>query len=473
MDEGMVLVYPERILEGDFPIRDFESLYGPGNYLVLAGVYATLGTDIDTERAIGFLYRLLIIAGVFAAASRWGALAGAGCALISAIMLSLVHPTAFSWTGAIAAAIWGVTFLDSAASRNSRWKAFAGGLLLGVAVLYRWDLGIAVVLSAAVILWRQRGQIVPALSGFVIANLPYVWLAALVGPIPLIERLLLDPINHIDEGRRLPFASLGTEQRSLAVILVASVAILIVSGLIKMIRDRDQRFVLALGLLSLGLLPQALHRADTVHLLFVACIPLALVPLAALVHRQGAIVAIPAVLMTVAILFLVAPDEVAAPAFTTADRALGQAPPEPSFEARRGGRHFPLPSFELAGEVQAVLRELDANSEPGDRLFVGPMDLRRTNYNDTFIYHLTPELEPATYFLEMNPGTANREGSRLAEDLSTADIIVLTAHYDSWDEPNASRFPGSTEPLGILRSRFCQVAQHGGYSVWVVCPELS
>src|SRR6266446_5722595 len=34
MDEGMVLVYPEMILKGQLPYRDFESITGPGNSMI-------------------------------------------------------------------------------------------------------------------------------------------------------------------------------------------------------------------------------------------------------------------------------------------------------------------------------------------------------------------------------------------------------------------------------------------------------
>src|SRR5438552_13682126 len=45
---------------------------------------------------------------------------------------------------------------------------------------------------------------------------------------------------------------------------------------------------------------------------------------------------------------------------------------------------------------------------PGTTLFVGPLDLRRTNYNDTFIYHLMLQLRPATYFSQSTRFTSPR-----------------------------------------------------------------
>src|SRR5438876_843113 len=40
MDDGALLLYPELILKGWLPYRDFETFYGPANAYLLAGVYA-------------------------------------------------------------------------------------------------------------------------------------------------------------------------------------------------------------------------------------------------------------------------------------------------------------------------------------------------------------------------------------------------------------------------------------------------
>ena len=69
---------------------------------------------------------------------------------------------------------------------------------------------------------------------------------------------------------------------------------------------------------------------------------------------------------------------------------------------------------------------------------------------------LFPELEPATYFIEMDPGLANADGSRLADDLDSADFVVLTAFWAGWREPNASMDFGSPVPNEVLAERFCQ-----------------
>jgi len=46
MEEGFMLAFPEQILNGRFPHRDFLHLYGPGSLYVLAAIYGVFGTSL-------------------------------------------------------------------------------------------------------------------------------------------------------------------------------------------------------------------------------------------------------------------------------------------------------------------------------------------------------------------------------------------------------------------------------------------
>ena len=71
-----------------------------------------------------------------------------------------------------------------------------------------------------------------------------------------------------------------------------------------------------------------------------------------------------------------------------------------------------------------------------------------------------PWLEPASYFLEMNPFSANRPNSRLAADIATADWLLLDKRWDRPTEPNLSAHEGSDLPNQIVRDRFVEVSEH-------------
>src|SRR6478752_8412250 len=55
MEEGFVLVFPDRLLHGDLPNRDFLNLYGPGSIWVLALIYKLFGVTVFVERTVGLL----------------------------------------------------------------------------------------------------------------------------------------------------------------------------------------------------------------------------------------------------------------------------------------------------------------------------------------------------------------------------------------------------------------------------------
>jgi len=110
---------------------------------------------------------------------------------------------------------------------------------------------------------------------------------------------------------------------------------------------------------------------------------------------------------------------------------------------------------ERGSAARAVIARTSALARPGESLFVGPQDLRRTNYGPTYMYFLLRQLRPASYYMEMNPGTANREGSGLADDLRRADWLILSTAWDDWDEPNDSWKYGPDEPNQVVRDDFC------------------
>lgn len=153
-------------------------------------------------------------------------------------------------------------------------------------------------------------------------------------------------------------------------------------------------------------------------------------------------------------------------AATTVNRALGSV-----HTARVGidGRTFPVID-PLHGDATALLALVDERGprKPGARLFVGPQDLRLANYSDAFLYFVLGErYRPASFYLESNPGIANRAGSGLADDIEGADVLVLSKEYDNWDEPNASRAPGPSIPMRIVERDFCLAGEAGRYRLYL------
>jgi hypothetical protein len=116
----------------------------PGNVLILSAAYATFGTNIFVERAVGLIYRLLILLAIFGVVQRWGTFIASGCAFVAAVLLGFTDLWANSWIGGVAfalCAVWAMTEV------NSGWRYFVAGILGGVALLCRCDLGVALIAS--------------------------------------------------------------------------------------------------------------------------------------------------------------------------------------------------------------------------------------------------------------------------------------------------------------------------------------
>src|SRR5690349_18135353 len=72
MEEGFMLTFPEMVLEGRVPNRDFLHLYGPGSLWVLAAVFAVLGDSLAAERVVGYVQHLGVAFGVYRLLRPWG-----------------------------------------------------------------------------------------------------------------------------------------------------------------------------------------------------------------------------------------------------------------------------------------------------------------------------------------------------------------------------------------------------------------
>ena len=466
MEEGKLLIASEQMLRGAVPHLDFEHLYGPGDVWAVAVAFLVGGRTIDVERVVGVLYLVALMAGVFLIARRRGPWTAAGCAALSGLLIVPFGVHAYSWVGGLGLAACGLGLALTGLERPR--CMVAAGALSGLALVIRADLVPAVALAALVLAgaapWRSR---LLWLAGGAVAPLAYLVHMSIAGFGPVWTGMVTDPVVRLRPGRELPmpppgeltswFDTIASDPvPALQVQLFFWLTVAAVVALLGVALVRRRRTDLAVGLFVLGIAPQMLQRADTVHVRFVACVAMALLPTAIGRLWGVAAVAVGASLLAPSIVVDGLRDKVelvAADVGTVDNR----------------GRWFPVTGFEPDAEraVDEVERLTPAGRRAG--LFVGPQDLRRTNYSDAYLYHLLPRTRPASYFLEMNPGTTNAGGSRLARDLRRADVLVLSDNYDGWVEPNQSRRPGPKAPLDVVAQDFCETAQFGPYRVYRRC----
>lgn len=459
MDEGIVLEYPQLVLHGEVPFRDFQSSYGPGTYLPLAAAYRVLGPSVTVERAAGVAYRLGIVLAILALLWPLGAaLAVAGGSLASlALVASGGTPVAYGWYLALACLLWGLWSARAAAMAErprlatTLWAA--SGLLAGAAASARPDLGVAALLSSSVFVLRAGAISRLAFTiGLGVGASPLIWNILAAGWSRFWANGVAARIHELPRSG-YPFPT------GLGFLLALSAATLVLA--VAAIQERRRgganpvtRGWLAAAVLSVLLLPQVFQRPDNGHFAFVAPVCLGLLPLALVRGTRSR-------MSRIAIPFLCAIAIGLSAAISYSNTG---------FVVRNDGRSYGATSAGSASQLQRVMNWLDTHVAPGRRLFVGPADLRWTFYTPTELYFLTPDLQPDGFYLELGPGDDTPLFTRqLIGGLNRADVLVLQdlsvplwRRY-VWPEAQV----GSNAPNVVVRRDFRAVLKAGPYRVWL------
>ncbi len=511
MEEGFMLAFPEQILNGRFPHRDFLHLYGPGSLYVLAGVYKVFGVDLTVERLVGLIQHAGVAFGMFALLRPFGRKVATSSAMVT--VLVLIGPgglSAMAWNGALALGICALAVGGVGARHDDDRSAgrllAVAGVLGGAALLYRPDMVLAVVAGLGALWWglppSRRRPLLLALGLTCLLYIPHLLVSG-VGD--SIQGMFLEPVFELRDGRALPVppswnAIDGFLQRAgtfrpegwalpmpaishqiflwfWLVPLSILVNLFAAWRLRRAEPDSGRAMVLwPAALFGAALLPQAMQRPDTTHLAWVTGVTFALlVPaIVALVQLRWPTAPrwapLTSALAALVVIFAVVIPFY--PARTYVDLTmLSLGRDEFGSPISHGGRTFYFGDPAGAESAQRVVDRLSSELEPGERLIAGPVDLARTNYNDSFFYYLFPELVPGTRFIEMDPGIANTAESGLSDELRANDWLILSASSDLWNEPNQSVVPGSQEPNQVVADQYCMVEDAGTFRLLYRCRE--
>ncbi len=496
MEEGFMLVFPERVLAGDVPNKDFLHLYGPGSLWVLAGAFKAFGVSIFVERGVGLLHNLSLIGSVFVFALPWGPTVATIAALLAVVIaLTPIGIIALPWVGGLGFVTVGAVLAARAlpdgpwADRRPGRLTLLAGVSFGFGLLYRPDLVLAVGLAGGVLWWAsddlRRRRL---LTGLAVGVSPMLVHLAMAGPGNVFRGMFVEPVFELRDGRRLPVppsgddldgylqkineldtldwpAPFNTPQqiRLWFFVLLAATLFVAVAAVLGVRRRRPpwrSRLLLVGAAISVGILPQAIQRPDSTHLAWVGCftMPMLIVAIADVAERRSIdpspsrawlTSGLVATLLVVAVFPFFTARKYADLSLQTFDRSRSAT------AVTNDGRTFYEGRADIAPAFDALAAEVDALTEPGDRLFVGPADLSRTAYVDSYLYHLFSDLVPATYYIEMDPGVADAVDSGLEDDLASADVVVLSTLWDRWEEPNASVEDGSDASERVLADQFC------------------
>lgn len=463
-DEGILLTYPDLILNGALPYRDFAALYTPGGLYLVAAAFALFGESVLVERAVGLLYWCAMAAALYYIGRPVSRLTGwlAACAVV--IGLVFFPPGAYAMIGALALALAALLAADrsyrahgqAAQGRLAMWA----GVIAGAATWFRHDVGLFTFIAlGCMFLTGPRFRLGRFVLGGCVAGVPLLAYLFAVGVEASFGSLVLDVLRN-GPGRQLP---LQASPSLLA--LFAVVALVVANAVIAHVRrlpEADRVLLRGAALLALGLMPSVLQRADGWHIIYVAGPVLGLA-------LAGSAMVVQATWPRIGTLRLSPTGALCMALALSALAAYSVARGKPTKPVLSGERFVYLVDHASVGELQAMLDEVNRTAQPGQLLFVGPNDLRFTNYNDSYLYFLLPQLAPATRYVEMNPGVANRAGSGMAEQLAGADLLILNSSYDNWREPNASSVAGADPANATVASQFCEHRRFGRWRILLRC----
>lgn len=426
LDEGYFAQQAMRVLSGQVPFRDFDTLYTPGLEYVHALLFSVLSQPhLIAPRALSLVLRAASAALLYALARPlvnqplWAAVPGA------VVLLGFdaapdrwePHP---GWPSTVFAllAVWCLS-----RPATPRWLV-ASGVAAGVSYAFKQNAGALTLL--AILLFTRRRAALPVL-GF--AAVTVLWLVPLLVALDG-QLLLLGPLV----GAINPTALLSAPEPTILIPLACLLA-----GLTQL-RDPRMRWLLLAGTC---LFVTQYPRSDTVHLAWSA--PLLLVVGAVVLSRLRLWLAAVAVVVTVALCL---------PTLEYRIRTVREATATVVGIPAANGLRVPARTW---SDLLNTVAEVQFRTAPDEPILVYP--------SSPLLYVLAGRANP-TRFDHLYPGAASPreiEDSIATLDRERVRLVVIGEFWRAVWGP-----PGDNAPLeAYLMSQFGEVARFGPYRVLV------
>ena len=291
-EEGFVLAAAMRVAAGQIVHRDFYMNYGPAQFYALAAIFKLFGQSLLIERLYDLLLKSLVVTAVYAIAAdycrRSIAVATAAAALLWQLGLSSL--TSSPVVPVCLLNLVGVAWI---LPTYERWvpkrRLVAAGGVAGLAFLFRYDTGIAllvlqIIVLASVAYWHSGSPRVPFLlekawplaAGFAAVSVPCALCYLLFAPLhPIVFDILIYPAAH--SGPRIPLlfppATVNNLENVEIFLLVAIMAVALLAAVFPGFRsasgrlsgdDREMRRYRGF-LFAFGLLVFAMYFTGIVH----------------------------------------------------------------------------------------------------------------------------------------------------------------------------------------------------------------
>lgn len=479
-DEGLVLVGVLRIKAGDVPYRDFWTMYGPGQFYLLAGLFKAFGDYGIIERIWDIVVRSATVVACFYFV---GQVASRTAAVLSAVgvLVLLAWPRTYGFPIYPATAFTALAVICMIKCFDRRTLVrlpFAAGICAGLAALFRHDLGLyaavacaaGLVIGDAVLLprpqwrterWQLLVNLVALAAGAVCIVGPMVVFLLWTVPVAdLYQNLFQIPAFIYPKVRALPFipfwhyvqeALNGKPDYLQELSTYIPFATLPVAGVLvatSLARDpsnsmenhRTRRLVAAtLFLIVLAglFILKGIVRFSSIHMIQSIVFSIALLgmcsALPACRRPWGA-----AMLATMAVLITLPLGAFGYRAVVMAGTNLDNGS---LIQLCRQPETARMTCLRVGAEMSAVARYIMKTTAPDERIYVAAGRHDKLFVNDLALYFVAERL-PATKWHDLHPGVQTQlaiQKEMVAEFEATKPrIVVVNNLYDSVIEPNES-----------------------------------
>lgn len=494
-------------MNGDVPYRDFWAIYPPGQFYALATLFRIFGTNLLVVRIYDTIVRFIIVISLYFIAKKITSppLALLVC-VFSTLLLASARFYAYPVFPSMALILLSVLSLFKGIKTGRLCWLFLAGGLTGIAILFRWDIGLYAFVSSvmAIVIFNFFGLegeaksfnriffttikiLLILLGGALLVVLPcYGYWCLRSGFSDFWSQVVISPLTVHLNSRRIPYPSIIPPSISLMQgrtvikisypkllnwlqfylpLIVFFMAILrYVLLIIKKHFILSTRDFYAITFIILGLLlfTQALSRYDYIHILPSSIIAFLL--FISLVHRF--VLNLPNFFIKYIFLFI------------TIIIVLIYLIPPVRILLYTINNFSPLGCYSHLDRAGCVyIREnqeqavdyIRVHTSEGESIFVGNSRHDLIFINDIGFYFLSNR-PCATKYHELFPGVATTRPIQevIVHDIESKKVnwIVLVNEIESL-EPNASSVSSGVHILDdFIRSKYKQVAEFGSYGIW-------
>jgi hypothetical protein len=506
-DEGSVVFNSTRVMNDNVPYKDFWAIYPPGQFYTLATLFRIFGTTLFVVRIYDTIIRFIIVVCIYFIAKK---IANRSMALLVSIFSTLLLASArfYAYPVFPSMALVLLSFLSLFEYINTfrrHWLVLSG-MLTGMAILFRWDIGlysfISIIISIVLFesfhvdgglkssdnLFLVKTRLLMILSGgTLLVVIPFYgywclrsgfnnfWSQVVIFPALVLRDLRWKPypsiipppipLNQGLLGIRINFPKLLNWLHFYLPIFVYCIAIFY--GIFLFFKKRvsfNMQFFITTSLLILGILlfAQALSRYDDIHIL--PSLIIAFLILISLVYHlwlnlHNLVIKYFLFLILTMLIFL---------NFISPIRGL-------FYTVNNFSPFGCYSNIEKAGCVyirrdqELAVEYITAHTKGGESIFVGNKRHDIIFTNDIGFYFLANRL-CATKYHDLFPGVATTRAiqEEIVRDVESKNVnwIILFNESES-GEPNSSSINSSVHFLDdFIHSEYSKIAEFGSYEIW-------